>query len=155
MRAEIGKHRTPVATVGGGVGRSATVEQTRDGGAVQIQHGSRLGEYHILLHGSGAESAVPLDAEMRLVDGAALGMEALKRLPEVAHLGTFLSGLVLQTHTGHGHREQVVVAERQRQHRFEGAESGKRNNPVAEDTVMYLLALDNLRQLRLSERVGI
>ena len=98
---------------------------------------------------------MPLDAEMRFIDSAALGVEALQSLPEVAHLGAFLCRLVLQTHTGHGHREQVVVAERKRQHRFEGAESGKRNNPVAEDTVMYLLTLDNLRQLRFGERVGI
>ena len=80
-------------------------------------------------------------------------MEALQSLPEIAHLRTLLCRFVLQPHTCDGHREQVVVAERKRQHRFEGAESGKRNNPVAEDTVVYLFALDNLRKLRFSEGV--
>lgn len=98
---------------------ATTAEQRGDGGSIEIQHRSRLGELNILAERQRTEPAEIPDVIMHSFDTLSGGLESLQHIPEVTDLGTFLSQLILIQYSLNSSLEKVIIAEWQVHDRFQ------------------------------------
>ena len=90
---------------------------------------------------------------MRTVDTFPRSLETLKHIPKVRHLRTLLRQFILIAHPSNGGIEQLRIAERHFDNRFQRAECGQRNHPVAKDAIVNGVILQFGCQFTLRDRI--